>query len=85
MASVDSVVVRSAIQSAVRKSPSQSSRRSSNLKKEAQEILIQGSVQEDALDKFSESILTYLGFEVRRVADRYKGTNKKREHVVYVP
>ncbi len=24
----------------------------------------------DALDKFSESILTYLRFEVRRVADR---------------
>ena len=39
------------------------------------------SVEEEAMDKFSVDMLTYLRVEVRSVADKYKGSSKKREHL----
>ena len=72
-------ILHSGIQSVVRKSSSSS--HSLYLKEKAQEIIAKGSVQEEVLEKFSEQLLTYLETEVRKVADSYKGSNKKREHL----
>ena len=72
-------MLHSAIQSVVRKSSSSS--HSLYLKEKAQEIIAKGSVQEEVLEKISEQLLTYLETEVRKVADSYKVSNKKREHL----
>ena len=75
-----SAIVHAAILSAVQKTPSQS-QRSSKLKEKAKEILTKASVEQEAMDKFSVDMLTYLRDEVKSVADMYKGSNKKREHL----
>ncbi len=73
-----SAIVRTSIHSAIQNTPSQSPR-SLNLRDKAQEIITKGSVEEVAMEKFSEEILTYLRDQVRSVAEKYKGMNKKRE------
>jgi len=73
-----SAIIRASIHSAIQNTPSQS-RRSLNLKDQAQEILTRGAVKEESMEKFSEDILTYLKDQVKSVADKYKGINKKRE------
>ena len=75
-----SAIGRAAIHSAVQKTPSQS-QRTLKLKEKAEEILTKVSVEEEAMDKFSVDMLTYLRVEVRSVADKYKGSSKKREHL----
>ena len=71
-----SAIVRAAIHSAVQKTPSQS-QITLKLKEKAEEILTKVSVEEEAMDKFSVDMLTYLRVEVRSVADKYKGSSKK--------
>ena len=85
---MSSGLVRAAIQSVVDKTPTLS-QRSSKLKEKAQEVLAKacigkaciGERELEAMDKFSADILTYLRGKVKSVADKYKGTNKKREHL----
>ena len=81
---VASTIVHVAIFSAVQKTPSQS-QRWSNLKKKAQDVLTKASVEQEAMNKFSEDMLTYLREEVKSVADKCKGSNKKGTYVVHVP
>ena len=38
-------------------------------------------IEQEVMDKFSEDMLTYLREEVKSVAGKYKGSNKKREHL----
>ena len=51
------------------------------MKEKAKEILTKASVEEETLDNFSEGMQKYLTEEVRSVADKYKFTSKKKEHL----